>query len=217
VDPLAHSDVQWLDPPWSDDFRSHRGLLRTRLRLLPKPTVLGPPEPPGEEFRETAVDGFMRSSGAAGLEDRELSELVASRLVDFRIELGDGELYRWSPIVVEMLLADWYPRKALPEAGEVEQVPRVVAAWVRYSGRLRKLPAALIDETLNAVDQWLPEFARGMANTDRFGPAKSVLAAMKADGIDVTDSSAVKRWMDDFNQRPFEERAAIIPPFPGLG
>lgn len=214
--PLAHSDVNWLDPPWSDDFRAHRGLLRSRLRLLPAPTVMDPPEPPGEEFRQNAVAKFMRSSEAAVLSDRALGEVIASRLVDFRIDLGDGEVFRWSPIVVEMLLADWYPRKALPEDGEVERVPDVVRAWIRYAGRRRKLPEALVEETVEAVDKWLPDFSAGMADQRRFGPAKSIVAAMTAEGVDVTDSDAVKRWMDDFNRRPFEQRAAVIPPLPGL-
>jgi len=39
---------------------------------------------------------------------------------------------------------------------------------------------------------------------------------MKADDVDVTDSDAMKRWMDDFNQRPFQQRAAVIAPLPGL-
>jgi len=215
--PLAHSDALWLDPPWSDDFRSHRGLLRTHLRLLPVPTVEERLEPPGQEFCQEVVAGFMRSPEAAGLQDRELSELVASRLVDFRIELGDGDVFRWSPIVVEMLLADWYPRKTLPDEGEVERVPEVLRAWVRYAGRRRKLPDALISEILDAVDQWLPEFENGMADASRFGPAKSIVAAMKAEGVDVTDSVAINRWMEDFNQRPFDQRAAIIPRLPGSG
>jgi len=215
--PLAHSDALWLDPPWSDDFRSHRGLLRTHLRLLPVPTVEERLEPPGEEFRQELVAEFMRSSEAASLQDRELTELVASRLVDFRIDLGDGDVFRWSPIVVELLLVDWYPRKTLPDEGEVENVPEILRAWIRYAGQRRKLPEALISETLAAVDQWLPEFDKGMADASRFGPAKSIVAAMKAEGVDVTDSVALKRWMDDFNRRSLEERAAIIPPFPGLG
>lgn len=212
--PLAHSDVLWLDPPWSDDFRAHRGLLRTRLRLLPGPAVVERPEPPDDEFRQVVVAEFMRSAEAANLEDRALSEVVASRLVDFRIDLGDGDVLRWSPIVVEMLLADWYPRKTLPEEGEVKLVPNVLRAWIRYAGGRRKLPDALIRETLDAVAEWLPAFENGMVDASHFGPAKAVVAAMKADGIDVTDSDAMKRWIDDFNRRPFEERAAIIPPLP---
>jgi hypothetical protein len=212
--PLAHSDALWLDPPWSDDFRAHRGLLRTRLRLLPVPMVTERPEPPGEELRQEMVAQFMRSPEAAGLQDRELTELVASRLVDFRIDLGDGEVFRWSPIVVEMLLADWYPRKTLPDDGEIELVPVVLRAWIRYASRQRQLPDSLMQETLDAVAQWLTEFENGMADAGRFGPAKAIFAAMKAEGVDMTDSVAVQRWMDDFNRRPLEQRAAVIPPFP---
>jgi hypothetical protein len=199
--PLAHSDDLWLDPPWSDDFRDHRGLLRTRLRLLPAPAAIEPPEPPGEEVRMEMVAEFMRSPEAASLRDRELSELVAVSLVDFRIDLGDGEVFRWSPVVVEMLLADWYPRNAVPDDGEVEHVPEVLRAWIRHAGRKRKLPEVLIGETLDAVAEWLPEFESGMADAARYGPVKSIFTAMKTDGVDMTDSEAMQRWMEDFNQR----------------
>jgi hypothetical protein len=215
--PLAQSDALWLDPPWSDDFRAHRGLLRTRLRLLPASTVEDRPEPPSEEFRQNMLAEFMRSPEAASLQDRDLSEIVASRLIDFRIDFGDGEVFRWSPIVVEMLLADWYPRKTVPDDGEVERVPEVLRVWIRYAGRRRQLPEALVRETLDAVDEWLPEFENGMADTGRFGPAKSIVAAMKAEGIDITDSDAMKRWVEDFNRRPLAQRATIIPSVPGIG
>jgi hypothetical protein len=126
-------------------------------------------------------------------------------------------VYRWSPIVVEMLLADWYPRKTVPDDGKVERVPEVLRMWIRYAGRRRQLPEALVRETLDAVAEWLPEFENGMADTGRFGSAKSIVAAMKAEGIDITDSDAMKRWVDDFNRRPLEQRATIIPPGPGIG
>jgi hypothetical protein len=213
--PLAQSDALWLDPPWSDDFRAHRGLLRTRLRLLPASTVEDRPEPPSEEFRQNMLAEFMRSPEAASLQDRDLSEIVASRLIDFRIDFGDGEVFRWSPIVVEMLLADWYPRKTVPDDGEVERVPEVLRVWIRYAGRRRQLPEALVRETLDAVDEWLPEFENGMADTGRFGPAKSIVAAMKAEGIDITDSDAMKRWVEDFNRRPWRSERRLSRLCPG--
>lgn len=214
---LAQSDQLWVDPPWTDDFRAHRGLLRSRLRLLPMPDLPTPAEQPSEEARQAIVTKFMSSPEATALQDRSLSEIIAGRFVDFRIDLGDGEVFRWSPIVVEMLLVDWYPRKALPDMGEVEHVPEVLHAWIRYAGRRRKLPEPLIQETLDAIPQWLAEFKEAMADHNRFGPAKAIVAAMKADGVEIGDAEAMRRWMDDFNRRPFEERAGIIPGPPAAG
>jgi hypothetical protein len=171
---LEHSDVMWMEPPWSDDFRSHRGLLRSRLRLLP-PAQPADQEVPSEEVRQSHVTTFMKSGDATSLPDTDLAELIASKIVDFRAELGDGEIYRWSPIIVEHFLADWYPRKIVPDAGEVDAVPGVVRAWIRHSGRRRRMPTRLVEETLQAVDEWLPEFRAGMSDSRRHGPAKAIL------------------------------------------
>ena len=41
---LRASDLNWVEPPWSDDFRAHRGPLRARLRLLRWARVLASTE-----------------------------------------------------------------------------------------------------------------------------------------------------------------------------
>lgn len=49
-----------------------------------------------------------------------------------------------------------------------------------------------------------------MRDETRFGPAKSMVAAMLGAGIDLGDPGAVSGWIEAFNGRPLEERDALL-------
>jgi hypothetical protein len=117
---------------------------------------------------------------------------------------------RWSPIVVELFMTDWLPRKALLEA-PVKKVPDAVRAWVRFAGRRRDLAQSLIGETVTAVGRWEREFAKAMKDSARFGPAKAIIGAMLAEGIEPSDQAAVDAWIGDFNARSKEEQRNVLP------
>jgi hypothetical protein len=61
------------------------------------------------------------------------------------------------------------------------------------------------------VDRFRWEFAEAMRDPGRFGPAKAIITAVLAGGVDVRDPAAVQRWVAEFNARPFEERARLLP------
>lgn len=42
------------------------------------------------------------------------------------------------------------------------------------------------------------------------GPAAVLAAALVADGVDLDDPAAIEAWMNEFNARPYDERAAIL-------
>ena len=44
------------------------------------------------------------------------------------------------------------------------------------------------------------------------GPAEAITRAMLADGVDIMDTTAVQAWMEAFNNRPFEDRDAVLGP-----
>lgn len=70
----------------------------------------------------------------------------------------------------------------------------------------RRLRTELVTETLDAIDQFEPEFLDAMSDESRAGPAKSIVAAMQRDGVDIADPAALDRWIEEFNKRPFAER-----------
>jgi hypothetical protein len=70
---------------------------------------------------------------------------------------------------------------------------------VRFSARRKGLADDLVAETLDAVDHFARDFVEGMADDDRSGPAKQILAGLRASGVDLTDEAAVQRWIDKRN------------------
>jgi hypothetical protein len=119
--------------------------------------------------------------------------------VDFACDYGAGDPLRWSPIAVEILLADWLPRKSILEPAEIAILPDILRRFVRFSARRKHLADELIAETLAAVDQFTPNFVEGMADGERAGPAKQVAQELLASGIDMADEAAVQHWIDARN------------------
>lgn len=203
ADALAHGIElydMYLEPPVTEEGHQLMPLLRSRLRLLPEPRPIEEPEVP-DEARAEVVDDFVASPEAAGLPEvggGPATEL-ARWLVDFACDYGAGDPLRWSPIAVEIVLADWLPRKAILEPAEVEVLPEVVRRFVRYAARRKGLADDVIAETLEAVDRFAPDFADGMADDEQAGPAKQLLLELRAAGIDPIDEAAVQRFIDARN------------------
>ena len=205
---IAMGDM-FIDNDWTDDFKKTRALLIARMGRLVEEVPKVPPEldPFPEESRDALIAEFMGSEHATGLDSED--SILHHALV-FRCDYSDGEPLRWSPIGVELFMVDWLARKATLDAVEIRNLPEVLKAWIRFALGKRGLEERWIEETEAAVDRWTKAFRQEVTNTDNFGPAKAIGQAMMADGIDLTDKSAVGRWIEDFNQRPFEERDEFL-------
>jgi hypothetical protein len=203
----------YLDNDWTEGFRHHRALLLARMRLLPAAPLPEPPEPPDEEARSALLARFLASPFAPKDPGPEVASIVGHCL-DARCDYGDGDPLRWSPIVVELFMLDFLPRKATLDAAEIRALPEVLTAWVRFALTERGLEERWIAETERAVRRFAPEFRRAVTDPSRFGPAKRLAQAMLADGVDLTDQRAVDAWIRAFNARPDEEREAFFGNFP---
>jgi hypothetical protein len=102
----------------------------------------------------------------------------------------------------------WLPRKATLDAAHIRALPDALKRWVRAAGRKEGLAASAI-ETMAAIDRFGREFQRAMRDPSRFGPARSLVDAMTAEGVDLTDQAALAAWIEDLNSRPVAERDAI--------
>lgn len=190
----------YLDPPVSDEAKELMPLVRARLRLLPAPRPVERRETPDRE-REALVAAFGISPEASGLAQAGPGPAadLARWFIDFACDYGAGDPLRWSPIAVETLLADWLPRKAILEPAEIEALPEVLRRFVRFSAPRKGLAEGLVAETLDAVDLFARDFVEGMADDYRAGPAKQILAGLRASGVDLTDEAAIQRWIDERN------------------
>jgi hypothetical protein len=177
----------------TEDFARHRALIRARLRR----TGLTEDRPSDIQVdlveREHLVREFMASSHGRGLSGSLATvdvELLAHHLVDLRSDY-EGRPLRWSPTVVSLLLGDLAPRKLLLDADEAANLPTVVRAFVRFSADRSGLDGVFVDETLATVDEVEPGFLGRIGDPATAGPAKAVLAALQARGVDLSDVDAI--------------------------
>jgi hypothetical protein len=133
-------------------------------------------------------------------------------VIDYGADQFDDALH-WSPIVVELVLTDWFPRKFTLDDEDIERLPIVLRAWLEFTGTERGLSSSAIVEMLAAVDEFEPLYREAMHDPAGAGPAKSIATLMLAEGVDLTDAEAVQGWIDAFNERPEDERIRLTRAF----
>ncbi|PZR79751.1 MAG: hypothetical protein DLM65_09910, partial [Candidatus Aeolococcus gillhamiae] len=193
-DAMAMSDLWNGDTELrSDDFAHHRALIWARLRRAgvtdERPSDTEVPQ----ADRELLVKEFIASPQGGGLTSqvpRADVELLAQHLVDLRSDY-EGRPLRWSPNVVSLLLGDLAPRKLLLDSDQATALPAVVRAFARFCAERTGLDSAFVDEILATVDELEPEFLDRIGDPAVAGPAKAVLAALKARGVDLSDMDAI--------------------------
>jgi hypothetical protein len=167
-----------------------------------------------EEDRRALLDAFLASPFAAALSQTHavVADLVADHILDFRAGHGEGDLLRWSPIVVEIAMLDWLPRKALLNVAEIDALPDVLRAFVRFAAEQRSLADSDLDEILTAIAEFEPEFRSAAADPVEFGWGKRLAQQMQRDGVDMTDERATQDWIEAFNALSVAERDEILGP-----
>jgi Domain of unknown function (DUF6398) len=131
-----------------------------------------------DDARLDLTQRFFASPFADGLEHTDYRDLFDSVLW-FACDYGPGDPLRWSPVAVEIILADWIPRKIVADAALLSLAPRVLRAFVRFCHDERGVRAELTDETVAAIDEWEPEYQRITRAPRARGP-DAILAAIGA-------------------------------------
>lgn len=144
-------------PLESETWPACRPLVEWAARLLPEGgTGYARPEW-DDEARQRLADEFFASPFGARLDDADHRSMLES-ILWFATDYGPGDPLRWSPVAVEIILADWIPRKILAPEGLLALAPDLLRALIRYAHHQRGIRAGLTDETLAAVDHWEPEY-----------------------------------------------------------
>jgi hypothetical protein len=167
-----------------------------------------------DEAGEERVRLLERFAGWAERQGAADEVGMAASLLDYKSDLADPNLGRWTADDLGDFLLGWCPHQlALPDG----DVPRVIPAVGVFLGFLDH--AGLLDPasdrlpTLEATLEWVaPRFAEAMADRSRFGPAKTVLSAMQAEGVDLADPDAVDRFLGDFQLPPEVRLPELEPP-----
>ncbi len=202
-DSFASLEDVW-EPPVTDELRSLVPLVGRRLMDLPRPRPIRR-KPMSQTARDKLYTRFRRSEPG-----RELGRdtILVRDLIDYGADQFDDALH-WSPIVVELCLTDWFPRKYTLDDADIDRLPVVLRAWLRFTAAERSLADSSLAEMLAAVDEFEPVFGEAMHDPATAGPAKSIATLMLSEGVDVTDPEAVQSWIDAFNERPEDERRRL--------
>lgn len=167
----AIEDGAHMYPPLeSDSWPMCRPMVEWMVRMLPGGGSLPPRPEWAEADRQTISDHFFGSSFGARLDGPDQRDLLDAVLW-FGTDYGPGDPLRWSPVNVEILLADWFPRKIVAEPAFLSLLPELLSAFIRYCHHERGIRPALREETLAAVDQWEPEYQRVIRSARLQGPA----------------------------------------------
>lgn len=183
----------------SEEFAQHRALIWARLRRAglsdDRPVILQV----GQADRDTLVADLLASPVGQQLAEQLPGtdvEILAHHLVDLRCDY-EGRPLRWSPTVVSRVLLDLAPRKLLLDADQAAALPAVMRALVRFAGARTGLENRFVDETIEAVDELEPEFLDRVGDPAAAGPAKAVLAALRARGVDLNDIDAINAALEE--------------------
>jgi hypothetical protein len=194
---------------------------------LARPGTLPPWE---EDDAELIVDAGEDEDGYREVSERLLDELagwaeatcppdgpvfrsggfVGSTMLDWKGGYGDGHLGRWTRVDLADFLLDWFPRKASATDETLGDVVDCVIAFLRFLDQRESLSGEPLGVLEQACDELRDEFREAAADPSSWGLAKSMFMQMHSEGVDPENGQAVQAWMTAFNDRPREERDAII-------
>lgn len=163
-------------PPETDTWPGCRPLVEWAVGLLPAGGT-GHVRPEwSDDDKQALADRFFASPFGAALDDADGRGLLES-LLWFGTDYGPGDPLRWSPVAVEILLADWIPRKIVADVPYLAQAPELLRAFIRFCHAERGIRAELTAETLAAVDEFEDEYQATIRRPRPQGPA-ALLARM---------------------------------------
>lgn len=190
-----------LDPPVSEDYAGLRALAMLRADEAPGGVRPTQREEMATEDRDALRDEFLASPEGSAFAPGGDEAFVASLAIDFCADYVDGRPLRWSPVLVELFMAGWVPRKVLADAAVFEVLPAALDAWVRFAGRKQRKPEWAIALTREAIPRWQDEMASAGSDPANGGLAKQFLTAAKEAGIDVADEDALGAFVAGWNAR----------------
>ena len=195
---LALTDMTW-DPPVSEDYHELRALALLAADSTPDLVELADDPDISDEERSRLRDAFLQSPEGRGFAPDGEEAYAVSLAIDFCADYCDGRPLRWSPVVVELFMSWWVPRKVLAGDELLEAMPRALDAWIRYAGRSRGIPEPAIQTTREAIGEWHEEMVTSARDPDLGGPAKQFLLAAKGAGVDLHDPAALDEFMAAWN------------------
>lgn len=165
-------------------------------------------EPVGERpaleqhARDRLLDEFLSSPEGAGIARDSDEAFVAILAIDFAADHADGRPLRWSPVLVELFMVDWLPRKVINPDGVLATLPAALEAWIRFAGRTTAKPAWAIDTTVDAIGHWHQAILDARNGPTVPASARRLLKAASQADIDFNDQAQLAAFIADRNEHP---------------
>lgn len=163
-----------------------------------------PLDPEDDDEFEEASQELVEHLFETNEDDRVVEHsggFVATTLLNYKWHWGDGRLGSWTTADLDGYLLDYFPRKVTCSERLVRETPRCVVAFLTMLDN----HGALEGSSLEALDAYVKgatkEFRQAAGDRRRWDPAKSVLMAMREDGVDPEDPEAANAWIGAFNAR----------------
>jgi Domain of unknown function (DUF6398) len=154
---IAHGAITY--PPFeTETWPAARPLVEWMISLLPEGGRGYDIREWTEAERSEIATRFFASPFAAPLGDDEDAPALLDTLLWYGCDYGVCDPRRWSPVRVEILLADWIPRKIVADVPYLAKAPDVLRAFVPFAHGESDIPDRLTAETLAAIDEWEPDF-----------------------------------------------------------
>lgn len=150
--------------PESETWPGAEPLLRWLMSLMPGPTHVDLPEVTQPQI-DALVDEFLDSPSGARLPDEPDTASVAESVVFLAHNYHSGDALAWSPARVSDILGI-VARKVFASVDYLSRYPNVLKAFATFSLTKQGAPAALIDDTVAAVEEITPDFLRDVAEDD---------------------------------------------------
>ncbi|MFI6577467.1 hypothetical protein ACIBFB_16865 [Nocardiopsis sp. NPDC050513] len=216
-DPGAGPTVQAVGLTAADltggSLAAHYALVRSRIRTLPATGADAAPVPVWRrDGRAVLAARFLASDEAAGLSDSYAASRCVDHIIAHGCDVDAGRPLRVSPRKVESFLLHWLPGRVVLLPEEQEAMPHVLAAWVRWAGRVApeasavgaggpgaaavcRLPEVALGATLDAVWECTSAFVRTYRDPARpLGLRQEAVRRLLPDG----DFAALARRMFAF-------------------
>ncbi len=186
----AIEDGARLYPPLtSDSWPMCRPMVEWMLRQLPAGGQAPDRKEWSDEETSAIAADFFASRFGAPLDRADERGLLESVLW-FGTAYSTGDPLRWSPVTVEMLLCDWFPRKVIAQPAYLAKLPDLVRGFIRYCHDKQDVRASLTSETLEAVARCEPEYQRLIRSARPRGPEALLARIFDAAGDDEGDLSS---------------------------
>ena len=164
--------------PETDTWPACRPLVEWLVRMLPADGLARERREWTDDELEALRADFFASTYADGVDGEDERSLLET-ILWYATGWGSGDPLRWSGVRVEILLADWLPRKVVADVPYLAKAPALLRRYVEFSHDKAGLPHALTREVLDAVDRWEPEYQRLIRSARPQGAAAMAGAAAR--------------------------------------